>query len=298
MLTYIVKLNRSGWLRRRRQWAGRGLVMPFADISLVRGKSPEYVHAVSRAVHDALVSGLNMKPEDDFQLIHEFEQGAMVFPREFRGGPRSQDWTVVRITDGLERGPQAKRRFYTTLVRLLKADPGISPADVFVMMTLTPPENFSFADGVIGTDMVAVEALDAAAGNPGSREAYTKGEMVYAITELFEHRDSSRILPMLGEDFVMSLPESLPYGGDYTGRKTFEDFFAKTPGGTDVWDSFSSRVDQVIEAEGHFAVQLTNTAVPKVTGVPVVLHNLWLFEAANGRVVRTRLYADTAQVRG
>lgn len=272
--------------------------MPFVDISLVRGKSPEYLHAVSRAVHDALVSGLDMKPEDDFQLIHEFEPDAMVFPREFRGGPRSRDWTLIRITDGLERGQQAKRRFYATLVRLLNADPGISPADVFVMMTLTPPENFSFADGVIGTDVVASEALDAAAADPGSREVYTKGEMAYAITELFAHRDSGRILPMLREDFVMSLPESLPYGGDYTGRKTFADFFAKTPGGADVWDSFSTRVDQVIEADNYFAVQLTNTAVPKATGVPVVFHNLWLFEVANGRVARTRLYADTAQVRG
>lgn len=65
-----------------------------------------------------------------------------------------------------------------------------------------------------------------------------------------------------------------------------------------MWDSFSSRLDEVIEAEGHFAVQLTNRAEPKATGVPVVFHNLWLFEVANGRVTRTRLYADTAQVRG
>lgn len=268
--------------------------MPFVDISLIRGKSPEYRHAVSRAVHGALVAELGMKPDDDFQLIHEFEPDAMVFPREFRGGPRSQDWTVIRITDGLDRGAQAKRRYYATLVRLLDADPGISPADVFVMMTLTPPENFSFADGVIATDVVALEALDAS----GSRETYTKDEMAYAITELFTHRDSSRILPMLREDFVMSLPESLPYGGDYTGTTAFEEFFAKTPGGADVWESFSSQVDRVIEADGAFAVQLTNTAVPKATGVPVVLHNLWLFEVANGRLTRTRLYADTARVSG
>ena len=268
--------------------------MPFVDISLVRGKSPEYIHAVSRAVHGALVAELNMKPDDDFQLIHEFEQGAMVFPREFRGGPRSVDWTVIRITDGIDRGQQAKRRFYATLVRLLTVDPGLSPADVFVLMSLTPAENFSFADGVIGTDVVAVEALD----NPGVRQVYTTGEMSYAITELFAHRDSSRILPMLSEDFVMSLPESLPYGGDYTGRTAFEDFFATTPGGADVWESFSSRVEQVIHADGYLAVQLTNTAVPKATGVAVVLYNLWLFTVANGRIVHTRLYADTARVSG
>ena len=60
------------------------------------------------------------------------------------------------------------------------------------MMTVTPPENFSFADGVTGTDVAAAEALDAAAKAPGSRETYTKAEMAYAITELLGHRDSRR----------------------------------------------------------------------------------------------------------
>jgi hypothetical protein len=52
---------------------------------------------------------------------------------------------------------------------------------------------------VTGTDVAAAEALDTAAKAPGSRETYTKAEMAYAITELLGHRDSSRILPMLGQ---------------------------------------------------------------------------------------------------
>jgi phenylpyruvate tautomerase PptA (4-oxalocrotonate tautomerase family) len=38
--------------------------MPFVNISLARGKSPEYLEAVSQAVHGALVAELNMKPDD------------------------------------------------------------------------------------------------------------------------------------------------------------------------------------------------------------------------------------------
>src|ERR1700748_565355 len=131
--------------------------MPFVDISLARGKSAEYLEAVSRAVHDALVTELHMKPEDNFQLIHQHEQGQLVFNRNFRGVPRSDDWIVLTITDGLNRGERAKRRFYKTLVRLLEEGPGVRPADVFVMMTVTPPENFSFADGVIVTHVAAGE---------------------------------------------------------------------------------------------------------------------------------------------
>jgi phenylpyruvate tautomerase PptA (4-oxalocrotonate tautomerase family) len=63
--------------------------MPFVNISLARGKSGEYLEAVSRAVHDALVTELGMKPEDNFQLIHQHEPGELVFNRGFRGGPRS-----------------------------------------------------------------------------------------------------------------------------------------------------------------------------------------------------------------
>src|SRR6202451_680351 len=199
----------------------KGFLMPFVTISLARGKSGEYLQAISRAVHDALVAELHMKPADDFQLIRQHEADELVFNRDFRGGPRSDDWIVFTITDGLDRGERAKRRFYKTLVRLLQEGPGVRPADVFVMMTVTPPENFSFADGVTGTDVAAGEALDAAAKDPGSRETYTKTEMSYAITRLLGHRDISPVLPMLRQDFAFKIPASLPWGGEYTGTEAF-----------------------------------------------------------------------------
>ena len=272
--------------------------MPFVDISLARGKSAEYLEAVSRAVHDALVTELRMRPEDNFQLIHQHEPGEMVFNRDFRGGPRSGDWMVVTITDGLDRGERAKRRFYKTLVRLLAEGPGVRPADVFVMMTVTPPENFSFADGVTVTDVTAAEALAAAAKDPGSRVTYTRAEMAHAVTELLQHRDSGPILPMLTQDFVLKIPATLPYGGQFTGPAAFAEFFAGTPGGAQVWESFDVRVDQVIESPDYLVAQLTNTAVPKATGKAVVFQNAWVFEAAGGHLVSAQLYADTAAVQG
>jgi ketosteroid isomerase-like protein len=271
--------------------------MPFVNISLARGKSGEYLEAVSRAVHDALVAEFQMKTDDDFQVIHQYEAGELVFNRNFRGGPRSDDWILFEITDGLERGQQAKRRFYKTLVRLLQEGPGVRSADVFVMITVTPPENFSFADGVIGTDVVAIEALTAAEKAPGSREAYTKAEMAYAITELLGHRNPSHILPMLRQDIVLKLPRTLPYGGEFTGPEFFGQFFSATPGGAEVWESFDVSVDQVIEAADYLIARLTNTAVLKATGKTVVIQNAWIFEVAGGRLASAQLYADTAAVR-
>jgi ketosteroid isomerase-like protein len=269
--------------------------MPFVDITLAQGKPPEYLEAVSQAVHRALVAELNMNPDDYFQIIHQHDLSELKFNRSFRGGPRSDDWILFTITDGLERGEPAKRRFYKTLVRLLEEGPGVRPADVFVMMTVTPPENFSFADGVMVTDVATAGPLDFAAQAPG-RDAYTKAEMAAALTELFKNRDRYPILPMLHDDVVLKVPATLPYGGEFTGPGAFDRFFAGTPGGSDVWDSFTVHLDDIIESDDHLIVQLTNTAVPKGSGKAVVLQNLWLFKVADGRFTSAQLYADTAAV--
>jgi hypothetical protein len=101
---------------------------------------------------------------------------------------------------------------------------------------------------------------------------------------------------MLRQDFVLKIPATLSYGGEFTGRETFAKFFAGTPGGAQVWESFDVHVDQVIESAGYLIAQLSNTAALKATGKKV-LQNVWLFEDASGRLVSAQLYADTAAVR-
>src|ERR1700735_3418139 len=144
--------------------------MPFVNISLARGKSKEYLDAVSFAVHEALVQELGMNPDDRFQLIDQHEPGGMIFSRDFRGGPRSDDFVVFTITEGIDSGDQAKQRFYQTLVDLLEKDPGVRGEDVFVMIHLTPPANFSFADGVSATEAVAAQA----GGRPGAAGTFSE----------------------------------------------------------------------------------------------------------------------------
>jgi len=134
------------------------------------------------------------------------------------------------------------------------------------------------------------------AETPGTRDAYTKAELAAAITDLFKHRDRHPILPMLRDDVVLKVPATLPYGGEFTGRDAFDRFFTGTPGGSDVWDSFTVHLDDIIEFDDHFVVQLTNTAVLKGSGKAVIFQNLWLFKVADGRFTSAQLYADTAAV--
>ncbi|MDG4820589.1 nuclear transport factor 2 family protein [Asanoa sp. WMMD1127] len=130
------------------------------------------------------------------------------------------------------------------------------------------------------------------------RGSYSSAELAYAVTRLFEDADRSPILPMLSDDVVLRLPDTLPYGGEFTGRTAFDEFFSKSPAANPVWESFDITVEDVIAADDHIIARLTNTAVPKATGKAVVFENLWLFSVADGRIVRVQLYADTAVTTG
>ena len=131
---------------------------------------------------------------------------------------------------------------------------------------------------------------------PSTRDAYSTAEMTAAITELFKNRGRHPILPMLRDDVVLKVPATLPYGGEFTGPGAFDRFFTGTPGGSDVWASFTVHLDDIIESDEHLIVQLTNTAIPKGSGKAVVFQNLWLFKVADGRFASAQLYADTAAV--
>jgi hypothetical protein len=271
--------------------------MPFVDISLARGKSDSYLEGVSDAVHQALVAELNMKQDDRFQLIHQHDLRDMVFNREFRGGPRSDNWILFVITDGVQRGEKAKRAFYKTLVRLLGESPGVRPEDVFVMMSVSSAEDFSFADGVIGTDVVAAETLAAAAATPGTRDAYTRSQMIYAITHYFRENDRGPLVSMLPADFVLKVPTSLPYGGEFTGPEAFDAFVERVTEGAEYWESFVTDIDHVIEADDHLIAPIRITATAKEGGT-MTIENLWLFTIADGNLRRAQIYADTAAAAG
>ena len=265
------------------------------NISLARGKSSDYLAAVSSAVHEALVRELGMNPDDRFQLIDQHEPGEMIFSRDFRGGPRSDDFIVFTITEGIDSGDQAKQRFYQTLVDLLEKDPGVRGEDVFVMINRTPPANFSFASGVSAPEIVAAEAR---AGASATR-TFTRPELIDAVTELFSANDWTHIVAMLPETFVLKIPETLPYGGSFTGPEEFDRFFQRIYDNGNFWASFRTELalGRVLDAGTHLVAPIRVIARPKTSEATITIENLWLFEIADGNFVRAQLYADTAAAR-
>jgi len=121
--------------------------MPYARISLHRGKSSEYLQALSQGLHDALVESFKIPDADRFHVIHQHEIGEMIIDPNYLGGPRSHDYVLIAITGGKPRDTETKRRFYQVLVERLEAAIGLSPEDVMVVITTTAADEWSFAGG-------------------------------------------------------------------------------------------------------------------------------------------------------
>ena len=122
--------------------------MPLTRISLLAGKSSAYLAAVSNSLDRALVENFEVPEKDRFIIFHQHQQEELVFDRNYRGGPRSDDFIIFHITTGRDRSDEVKRGFYQGLVDRLTKAPGIRPEDVMVVIANSTFSDWSFASGI------------------------------------------------------------------------------------------------------------------------------------------------------
>lgn len=121
--------------------------MPFARISLLKGKSADYLRAISDNVHRAIVESFNVPPNDRFQAIHQHEPEELIFDRNYLAGPRSDDFVLIALATGRPRTTEVKKAFYKRLVELLAQSPGLRPEDVMIIITTSASDEWSFGNG-------------------------------------------------------------------------------------------------------------------------------------------------------
>jgi 4-oxalocrotonate tautomerase len=122
--------------------------MPLVKIALRVGRPAEYVRAVGSSVHRAMVETINVPDGDEFQIITEHSAAGLVYHPTFLDIQRTDHIVIVQIYLGVGRTIEQKKTLYARMVELLKDDPGIAPADVFINLVETPKENWSLGDGV------------------------------------------------------------------------------------------------------------------------------------------------------
>jgi 5-carboxymethyl-2-hydroxymuconate isomerase len=133
--------------------------MPLARISLLKGKSADYLRAVGDSLHAAMVEAFNVPATDRFQLFHQHEAHEMSFDPQYEvttGAQRSANWLVFAITIGKPRTAAVKQAFYRQLVARLAQSPGVRPQDVMVTIIPAREEDWSFADGAPAASLGAI----------------------------------------------------------------------------------------------------------------------------------------------
>jgi phenylpyruvate tautomerase PptA (4-oxalocrotonate tautomerase family) len=131
--------------------------MPYARITLHKGKSPDYLRSLADNLYRAMHESFGTPANDCFQMIHQLEPGEFIYDRDYLGGPRSDDFVHIAITVGRPRDADTKRKFYRHLVQLLAEGPGIEPEDVMVVVHTTASEDWSFGGGRAG--ITAAESM-------------------------------------------------------------------------------------------------------------------------------------------
>lgn len=121
--------------------------MPFTRISLIKGKSPEYLQAVSNSLHAALVEVFDVPADDRFQVIQQVEAHELIFDLHYMGGPRTDDYMLINVIAGKPRSRETKRAFFERAVEKLAASPGVRPEDVMIVIQTANSDEWSLSSG-------------------------------------------------------------------------------------------------------------------------------------------------------
>ncbi|MEI4480310.1 MULTISPECIES: tautomerase family protein [unclassified Phyllobacterium] len=121
--------------------------MPFTRISLLEGKSPEYLKALSDSFHQAMVETFNVPLTDKFQAIHQHRPNELIIDPTYFSDGRSDDFVIFTITIGKPRDTDTKQAFYKRVVELLGKSPGIRPQDIMIVVSTSTRDEWSFSNG-------------------------------------------------------------------------------------------------------------------------------------------------------
>ncbi len=116
--------------------------MPLVNISILKGKSPEYIKAVADGINSAVIETMAFPDDDRYQIIHELEPNCLQLQE------RKGDRVMMHLTMRAGRSNKSKQAFYAKAVENLAKDPGIDPGNVLITIVENHDIDWSFRDGI------------------------------------------------------------------------------------------------------------------------------------------------------
>jgi phenylpyruvate tautomerase PptA (4-oxalocrotonate tautomerase family) len=122
--------------------------MPLVRISLIEGKTSDYIRAVGDIVHNSMVETINCPPLDRFQIISEHNKTELIYDPNYLGINRTDNIIIIQITLNEGRTTDLKKALYARIAQMLEEKLGIRPEDVLISLIEVRKENWSFGRGV------------------------------------------------------------------------------------------------------------------------------------------------------
>ena len=121
--------------------------MPLVRVDLAIGTPVDYRKTIGDVIYNAMLSTLNVPPDDRFQVISEHQRDNLIVDPSFLGIERTDACIVIQITLNDGRTVAVKRDFYKAIVSGLVERLKIRPQDVFINLVEVRRENWSFGNG-------------------------------------------------------------------------------------------------------------------------------------------------------
>jgi phenylpyruvate tautomerase PptA (4-oxalocrotonate tautomerase family) len=121
--------------------------MPFINIYLPVGCSPDVKRRISLSIHESLMEVFKIPESDYFQVIHSLNPEDLIFPMCYLGIVHSPDLVYIHITCGPGRTNEMKKLLYMMIAEKIKIRTSISSNDIIIILNETSLENWSFGQG-------------------------------------------------------------------------------------------------------------------------------------------------------
>jgi phenylpyruvate tautomerase PptA (4-oxalocrotonate tautomerase family) len=122
--------------------------MPLVYYDIVRGRSHDEIRALLDSAQRAMLEAFETPERDRYQLVTEHSPDEMIIQDNGLGIERSENMVVIHLISRRGRKTSAqKEKLYELLVRNLKRDCGLDPADLVVVITENESEDWSLGYG-------------------------------------------------------------------------------------------------------------------------------------------------------
>ena len=118
-------------------------------------------------------------------------------------------------------------------------------------------------------------------------------DVVQGAWDAFGRGDIDAVLEVILPSAETRLPDSLPWGGTYTGPEGFRDFLDRLNAN---FDQFSATPEKVLGADDNHVVVVSKTRGRTKAGTSFEGSAVWIYQLRDGKIADAETFGDTAQM--